>query len=68
MENQEIKVLEKLKKLNGVKNEVEATSCCGGTPVSNEDACCKLDEDKKLANEVGCGCSASAPTVKSSCS
>lgn len=33
------------------------SGCCGGAPVNNQDACCKLDEDKKAANEEGCGCS-----------
>lgn len=46
-----------------------ASGCCGGTPSTNQDACCKLDEDKKAEGESGCGCNSTAAstTVKSSC-
>jgi len=35
-------------------------------PVSNEDACCVLDEVKKSEGEAGCGCNA-PKAAKSSC-
>lgn len=41
------------------KTPVETTAevgCCGGEPTTNEDACCKLDEEKKAEGEAGCGC------------
>lgn len=41
--------------------------CCGGTPKSNEEACCKLDEDKKAEGEEGCGCNSTNEVSKSSC-
>lgn len=49
-----------------VMNEpVAASGCCGGEPTSNEDACCKLDEEKKAEGEAGCGCDTPAPaTIK----
>ena len=43
------------------KNEVMAVGCCGGAPTNNEDACCKLDEEKKAVGEEGCGCNATRP-------
>lgn len=50
------------------KNKIEPAACCGGTPISNEDACCKLDEDKKAAGEDGCGCNiAEEKVVQTSC-
>lgn len=49
-----------------MKTVVGTSSCCGGAPAKNEDACCKLDEDKKAEGEAGCGCS-TTPSVKSSC-
>jgi thioredoxin reductase len=30
--------------------------CCGGSPTSDDSACCKLDEEKKTQGEAGCGC------------
>ncbi len=44
-----------------VNNEVEVaeSGCCGGAPASNEEACCKLDEEKKAEGEAGCGCNSS---------
>ncbi|MTI86953.1 MAG: flavoprotein [Balneolaceae bacterium] len=39
-----------------------SSGCCGGEPVSNEEACCKLDEEKKAAGESGCGCGSEATT------
>lgn len=62
MKANEIQVLEKSKITKALKNEVEANGCCGGAPVSNENACCKLDEEKKAEGDSGCGCS--TPTTK----
>ena len=46
---------------NTISKEVEESSeCCGGTPTNNEDACCKLDEEKKAEGEEGCGCNTTA--------
>jgi hypothetical protein len=42
-----------------VKEEKPPSGCCGGTPTSNADACCKLDEDEKAEGEEGCGCNTS---------
>lgn len=64
MKTEEIEILQKNKIAIELKKEVTA-SCCVGAPKINEKANCQLDEDKKSANEVGCG--TSAPTVKSSC-
>ncbi|WP_167881344.1 hypothetical protein [Leptospira biflexa] len=50
------------------KNEIEEVGCCGGAAVSNEDACCKLDEEKKAEGLSGCGCSTEKTSrSKSSC-
>lgn len=38
--------------------EIKNPSCCGGAPLNNKEACCKLDENKKAKGEGGCGCSA----------
>lgn len=37
-------------------NDAAKTGCCGGAPIDDKDACCKLDEDKKAEGESGCGC------------
>lgn len=66
METVEIEILQKNKVVKEIKKEV-TSSCCGGAPTISENACCKLDEDKKAVNESGCGCSSSAPTMKSNC-
>lgn len=59
--------IDTMKKVKKEVTELSATEgCCGGAPSSNEDACCKLDEEKKAEGEAGCGCN-SAPageTVK----
>lgn len=45
-----------------------SSGCCGGSPVKNSDACCKLDEEKKDEGLSGCGCNSSpANTGSSSC-
>jgi hypothetical protein len=55
-----------LKKVQVPKSAAESASgCCGGTPVSNEEACCKLDEDKKAEGAVGCGCNSSTAKITS---
>ena len=66
METLEIEILQKNKIAKETKKE-ETSSCCGGAPTNSEDACCRLDEDKKAVNEVGCGCSTPTPILKSSC-
>jgi hypothetical protein len=66
METQTIQILEKSKITKVVKSETETTGCCGGSPVSNEDACCKLDEEKKAEGESGCGCNTSTAKKESS--
>lgn len=51
-----------MKKENVFQEESDATEsagCCGGAPVKNEAACCKLDEEKKEEGLAGCGCSTS---------
>lgn len=67
MGNQTIELLVK-NKLTApvVPSENPAAGCCGGAPVSNEDACCVLDEVKKSEGEAGCGCN-TATAAKSSC-
>lgn len=64
METQTIRILEKSKTTKPVKNETSA--CCGGAPVVNENACCKLDEEKKAEGESGCDCNTSAVEKESS--
>lgn len=39
----------------------ESGVCCGGTPTPGAHACCKLDEEKKVVGESGCGCSDPPP-------
>jgi hypothetical protein len=62
MEVQTIQIVEKLNITKTGKSENKSTACCGGALVSNEDACCKLDEEKKAKGESGCGCN--TPTVE----
>lgn len=61
--------IEPLEKNKITKVKTEDAGCCGGTPISNEDACCKLDEEKKSEGESGCGCNTSEEkeTKKSCC-
>ena len=66
MDTQQIQILKKSKITKAVKSEVKTSGCCGGAPVSNEDACCKLDEEKKAEGESGCGCSTSTAKKKNS--
>lgn len=55
MKTERLEVLKKTQITKEVKG-TEPTGCCGGEPVSNKDACCKLDENKKAEGESGCGC------------
>ncbi len=67
MKTESIEILEK----NKIEKEVkkEATSgCCGGAPTNKEEACCKLDEEKKAEGEEGCGCNAPNETSKAKAS
>jgi hypothetical protein len=48
-------------------NTNSSSGCCDGSPATNADACCKLDEDKKAAGESGCGCHSSESGNKQSC-
>jgi hypothetical protein len=68
MEKGFIPLLEKIKIKTG-NNQVNSDSgCCGGSPVNNTEACCKLDEDKKATGEEGCGCnSPETSSQKTSC-
>jgi len=52
----------------GIKKDVSASGCCGGSPTHNADACCKLDEEKKAEGETGCGCnSAKSDSTQKTC-
>jgi hypothetical protein len=69
MEKKNIVSLEK-NKLPQTESKPDAPSsgCCGGTPVNNAEACCKIDEDKKEEGEEGCGCNTTGTgSKKSSC-
>ena len=66
MKTESIEILEKNKVKSHVAKE-ESPSCCGGAPTSNEEACCKLDEDKKAEGEAGCGCNSTAEKPESTC-
>ena len=67
MEKKNIASLEK-NKLPQIESKPDANPsvCCGGTPVNNAEACCKLDEDKKDEGEEGCGCNTIATSSKKS--
>lgn len=70
MKNENIATLEKNKITNKAQTAETAEGCCGGTPINTEEACCKLDEEKKAEGEAGCGCSTTAEaesTTKTSC-
>lgn len=56
MKTEKIEILGKTRIVKEVRKESQITGCCGGAPVSNEEACCKLDEVKKAEGESGCGC------------
>jgi hypothetical protein len=66
MKTEEIEILQKNKIAKELKKEI-TSSCCNGGSAINEEASCQLEEDKKAANAVGCGCSTAKPKVKSSC-
>ena len=44
--------------------ETKRNECCGGAPVSREDACCIADERAKDKGQSGCGCSCSTSKQK----
>jgi len=51
-------------------NKKSINGCCNGAPISNADACCKLDEEKKAEGSPGCGCTMTLETKnnkKSAC-
>lgn len=56
MKTELIEILGKTHIGKEVENKTEIIGCCGGVPVNNEEACCKLDEDKKAEGDGGCGC------------
>jgi hypothetical protein len=63
MKTETSKLLEKTQIKRDVKKEASTLGCCGGAPVTNGEACCKLDEDKKAEGESECGCNATT-TIK----
>lgn len=60
------KVLEKTQIRNEAQMNAMTIGCCGGGPLNNQDACCKLDEDKKAEGTSGCGCNTTAIHKKGS--
>lgn len=66
MSEEKIEVLKKLNVAN-VNQSQKKDACCGGAPVDDSDACCKLDEDMKSKGESGCGCNAKSEEKASSC-
>lgn len=68
MKNERITPLEKNKISLHVTQTVQATSpCCGGAPIQDETACCKLDEKKKAEDEICGGNTREGSQVTSSC-
>lgn len=69
MKNEIISPVAKNKSNNDAQTTDNITSaCCGGAPTNNENACCQLDEEKKVKGEKGCGCETSKTNnVKTSC-
>lgn len=59
MKTEAIKILMKTE----VNKNAVAKGCCSGAPLTNGDACCKLDEDKKAEGEGSCGCN-TPPTIQ----
>jgi Pyridine nucleotide-disulphide oxidoreductase len=43
------------------KKDAVASSCCGGPPVQQVDACCVRDEQARQAGKGGCGCASTGP-------
>jgi hypothetical protein len=67
MEKKNIAPLEKNKiSQTESKSDAPSSGCCGGFPVNNADACCKLDENKKEEGEEGCGCNTAGNSSKES--
>jgi hypothetical protein len=67
MRTETIEILEKISVEKKSAKPANDSGCCGGAPAKNEDACCKLDEDKKAEGESGCGCNTDTSKAKSSC-
>ncbi|HEU0112381.1 MAG TPA: hypothetical protein VFQ73_16015 [Flavisolibacter sp.] len=67
MKTETIEILEKNRVIKERKNKEAAGNCCGGAPAANEDACCKLDEDKKAEGGAGCGCQSQAAVSGAGC-
>jgi hypothetical protein len=69
MKNKIIASLEKNKIASDAKSVTNTSSdCCDGIPTLNENACRKLDEEKKAEGKEGCGCEvAPANKEKTSC-
>jgi hypothetical protein len=67
MKTETIEVLQKSKINRNEKLTETSSGCCGGAPKNNEDACCKLDEDKKAEGETGCGCNTGTSAAASKC-
>jgi len=68
MKKLKIAELEKKTIRNFENKETLKFACCGGAASTNEDACCKLDEEKKTNGESGCGCQTSDTTkIGSTC-
>ncbi len=42
-------------------NKAAEKSCCGGSAITREDACCQADEKIKNLGGTGCGCVCSSP-------
>ena len=63
MKTETIKILEKTQIKKDVKKDHTTSGCCGGAPVTNGDACCKLDEEKKAEGENGCGCDSQSKII-----
>lgn len=55
-----------MEKNHNTPDERSTSACCGGVPSHNEDACCKLDEEKKAEGLEGCGCNTSPSSIKKS--
>lgn len=55
-----------MKRNQKIPDKQSSLACCGEVPSHNEDACCKLDEEKKAEGLGGCGCSTATSATKTS--